>query len=107
MCKKWVGKVSGGELKRGMIFDLARSGFGVEKGNPRWFKSEQKSDQKIYSKMDGSKSGPKAKKGRCPTRDASVSEAWGGGGRRGKPLLQGSWRRWDSMDVGIRISRRL
>ena len=21
--------------------------------------------------------------------------AWGGGGRRGKPLLQGSWRRWD------------
>ena len=20
--------------------------------------------------------------------------AWGGGGRRGKPLLQGSWRRW-------------
>ena len=87
MRKKRIGKVSGGGLKRGMILDPSRSGFGVENGGPGGSKSEQKSDQKMVPKMDGSKGGQKAKFGQLTICDATVSGAWGGGRRRGKPLL--------------------
>ena len=82
---KWIGKVSGGGLKRGMILDPSRNGFGVENGGP----GGSKSDQKMVRKMDGSKRGQKAKFGQLPACAGTVSEAWGGGRRRGKPLLGG------------------
>ena len=89
MPKKWIGKVSGRGLKRGMILDPSRRGFGLENGGPGGSKSEQKSDQKMVPKMDGSKRGQKAKFGQLPICGACGSGAWGGGRRRGKPLLGG------------------
>ena len=87
MLKKGIGMVSEGGLKRGMILDPSRSGFGIENGGPGGSQSEQKSDQTMVRKMDGSKGGQKAKFGQLTTCDAGGSGAWGGGRRRGKPLL--------------------
>ncbi len=59
--RKWIGKVSGGGVKRGMILDPSRSGFGVENGGPGGFKSEQKSEQKKVPKMNAFRDLPEDK----------------------------------------------
>ena len=74
-------------MKRGRILDPSRSGIGVENGGPGGSQSEQKSDQNMDPKMDGSKRGQKAKFGQLTTCETRGSGAWGGGRRRGKPLL--------------------
>ena len=61
MLKKGIGKVSEGDLKRGMILDPSQSGFGLENGGP----GGSKSDKKVIKKRSQKRMLSETSRGSC------------------------------------------